>query len=228
MSTAPAAGGPEATTAGPSLPPIAQAGTAVLRQVAKPVPPELMGSEWLRNLVQTMVDVMRAAPGVGLAAPQIGEPWQVVVLEDREELIAKQAASGLYSPSVLAAMERRPFRPLALVNPELEAEGAEGVAAFEGCLSVRGYAAVVPRYRRVRVRALDPEGRPLALEAGGWQARILQHEVDHVRGVLYVDRMLPRSLTASDNLADWVRSLPADLPPLGPCSCCHPIDRLPG
>ncbi|KXZ56615.1 hypothetical protein GPECTOR_1g554 [Gonium pectorale] len=176
-------------------------------RVAREVPPNQFGSVWLRDLVDTMVDVMRAAPGVGLAAPQIGEPWRVIVLEDREEYISRQAQSGLYDDATLAALERAPFAPLALVNPVVLPVGQSGAAFFEGCLSVRGYTAVVPRYREVYVDAVDPGGRP---------------------GVLYVDRMLPRSLAASDNLAEWVRSLPADLPPLGPCTCCHRIDRAAG
>ncbi|GLC35742.1 hypothetical protein PLESTB_000489600 [Pleodorina starrii] len=209
-----------------ALPPIVQAGTPVLRQVAREVPRELLGSDWLRNLVQTMTDVMRAAPGVGLAAPQIGEPWRVIVLEDREEYIARQAASGVYDAGTLAAMEREPFGPLALVNPRLRPVGHEGAAFFEGCLSVRGYVAVVPRYRSVEVEAVDPEGRPLTLRASGWRARILQHECDHIQGILYVDRMLPTSLAASENLAQWARALPEGVPPLGRCTCCHPTDRL--
>ncbi|EFJ52012.1 hypothetical protein VOLCADRAFT_120388 [Volvox carteri f. nagariensis] len=209
------------------MPAIVQAGTPVLRQVAREVPPELLGSEWLRNLVATMTSVMRAAPGVGLAAPQIGEPWRVIVLEDREEYIVRQAASGMYDDDTLAAMERRAFGPLVLVNPRgLRPVGHEGAAFFEGCLSVRGYVAVVPRYRIVELEAVDPAGLPVVVRASGWMARILQHEFDHLQGILYVDRMAATSFATSENLGQWVRSLPAGVGPLGRCTCCHPIDRL--
>lgn len=216
----------QTTGEAPALPPIVQAGMPVLRQVAQDVPPELLGSPWLLGLVEQMIAVMRAAPGVGLAAPQIGQPWKVIVLEDREEYIARQATSGAYSPEQLAALERRPFAPLALVNPVLRPVGQQGAAFFEGCLSVKGYAAIVPRYREVEVEAVDPHGRPVAFRASGWQARILQHECDHVRGILYVDRMRPRSLCATDNLPTWMKTLPDGVLPLGACACCHPIDSL--
>ncbi|KAG2442795.1 hypothetical protein HXX76_002874 [Chlamydomonas incerta] len=174
-----------------------------------------------------MTDIMRAAPGVGLAAPQIGEPWRVVVMEDRPEYIERQAAAGVYSPEVLAALERRPFGPLVLVNPTLKAVGQEGGAFFEGCLSVRGYTAIVRRYREVEVEGLDVEGAPVRLRLAGWPARIAQHEVDHLAGVLYVDRMDSRSLAAADSMPDWVRALPSGVTPLGRCACCHPINDVP-
>ncbi|GIL43154.1 hypothetical protein Vafri_978 [Volvox africanus] len=207
-----------------AFPPIVQAGTPVLREAAREVLQEQLGSEWLRNLVATMIDVMRAAPGVGLAAPQIGEPWRVIVLEDREEYIARQAVSGTYDCDTLAAMEREPFGPLALVNPRLRPVGHEGAVFFEGCLSVRGYVALVPRYYAVDVEAMDPEGKPLVMRASGWRARILQHECDHLQGILYVDRMWPTTLAATENLPQWARAIPAGV--MGRCTCHHPVDRL--
>ncbi|GIL72815.1 hypothetical protein Vretimale_4500 [Volvox reticuliferus] len=206
------------------LPLIVQAGTPVLRQASQEVPQEQLGSEWLRNLVETMIDVMRAAPGVGLAAPQIGEPWRVIVLEDREEYIARQVCSGTYDSDTLVAMEREPFGPLALVNPRLRPVGHDGAAFFEGCLSVRGFAALVPRYYAVDVEAMDPAGKPLLMRASGWRARILQHECDHLQGILYVDRMWTTSLTATENLPQWARAIPAGA--MGRCTCYHPVDRL--
>ncbi|PNW85109.1 hypothetical protein CHLRE_03g172100v5 [Chlamydomonas reinhardtii] len=206
---------------------IVQAGSPVLRQPAKTVPRELLGSGWLRGLAEEMTDVMRAAPGVGLAAPQIGEPWRVIVMEDRQEYMDRQAAAGVYSAELLAAVERRPFGPLVVVNPTLKAVGQEGGAFFEGCLSVRGYTAIVRRYREVDLEGVDVEGLPLRLRLTGWAARIAQHEVDHLAGVLYVDRMDARSLAAADNMPEWVRALPGGVTQLGRCACCHPINSVP-
>jgi len=141
-----------------------------------------------------MTDVMRVAPGVGLAAPQIGVPLRVFVAEDQEERIA-----GL--PEGSAKRKGRVSLPLSvLVNPKLEPVGDEQVTFFEGCLSVRGYGALVPRWRAVRVTGVDAEGRPVSLRLEGWPARIMQHELDHLNGTLYVDRMLTRSLAADAEL----------------------------
>src|SRR4029077_2733990 len=81
------------------------------------------------------------------------------------------------------------------------------VEFFEGCLSVEGYLALVPRARAVRVDGLDEHGTPVRIEARGWHARILQHEIDHLNGTLYVDRMLTRSLTTIDNYLTYLRAL---------------------
>ncbi|GAB4816263.1 hypothetical protein N2152v2_003309 [Parachlorella kessleri] len=114
-------------------PPIVKAGDLVLRQAACLVPDALLGSTELLRLVEVMVEVMRAAPGVGLAAPQIGVPLQVLVMEDREEYIAR------LSEEERVNMERAPFEVVALINPRLLPLGAEGARFFEGCLSVPGY-----------------------------------------------------------------------------------------
>ena len=91
-----------------------------------------------------------------------------------------------------------------LVNPKLKRVGDGEVLAFEGCLSFAGFTMVVPRARRVRVEALDETGAPVTIEASGWYARILQHEVDHLRGVVCCDRMRSRTLMSVDNYkATW-------------------------
>jgi len=86
-----------------------------------------------------------------------------------------------------------------LVNPRLSAEGSEVVHAYEGCLSFAGFMMIVPRWRAVRVEALDERGAPIVMTASGWYARILQHEIDHLRGIVCCDRMDPRTLTTHDN-----------------------------
>lgn len=176
------------------FPPIVQAGARVLRHRAENVPSSLLATPALRDLVRLMTEVMRKAPGVGLAAPQIGVPLRVFVAEDLEERIADL-------PEGTAATRGRVALPLTvLVNPKLSPEGDERVTFFEGCLSVRGYGALVPRWRAVRVSGVDAEGRPVSLRLDGWPARIMQHELDHLDGTLYIDRMLSRSFATDAEL----------------------------
>jgi peptide deformylase len=175
-------------------PPIVQAGARVLRQRAQSVPSSLLATPALRELVRLMTEVMRDAPGVGLAAPQIGVPLRVFVAEDQEERIAEL-------PEGSAAMRRRVALPLTvLVNPKVQPEGSEQVTFFEGCLSVRGYGALVPRWRSVSVSGVNAEGRPVSLQLEGWPARIMQHELDHLDGTLYIDRMQSRSFATDAEL----------------------------
>lgn len=139
---------------------------------------------------------MRRAPGVGLAAPQIGVPLRVIVLEDREELMTK------LTPSERTERERVAFAPRVFLNPKLRLIGGDSAAAratfFEGCLSVRGYVALVDRAIEVEVTGLDEHGDDQTWRVRGWPARILQHEVDHLDGTLYVDRMATRSFSNAD------------------------------
>jgi peptide deformylase len=179
----------------PSLPRIVQAGDPVLRRAAEPVAPERFGSAELRDLVDTMVAVMHAAPGVGLAAPQIGVPLQVIVLEDEEGRMARLTKQQRFERG------RVPFGVRTFVNPTLRILGDASATFFEGCLSVSGYAALVPRALNVEVSGFDVEGSPVTWQVSGWPARILQHEVDHVLGHLYIDRMLSRTFCANDELA---------------------------
>jgi peptide deformylase len=140
-----------------------------------------------------MRDTMRDTPGVGLAAPQVGVGLRVVVVEDRAEYQVGLSAEDL------AARERKPVDFHVLINPRLVVEDATPVEFPEGCLSVSGYTALVARARGVRVEALDENGKPVSISARGWYARILQHEVDHLEGTLYLDRMETRSFATIDN-----------------------------
>lgn len=176
-------------------PPIVQAGAAVLRGAAFPVPPEEIESPEFQSLVDRMIATMRAAPGVGLAAPQVGVQKRVFVMEDREELMAR------LTPEQRALREREPLPLTVVVNPELEVVGEERALFFEGCLSVAGYMALVERAREVVVRGQDRRGEPLVFRGRGWPARIAQHEFDHLGGTLYVDRMLTRSFCANEHAA---------------------------
>jgi peptide deformylase len=177
---------------------IVQVGAPVLRQVARPLTLDELASPRIQQLIVDMRDTMRAAPGVGLAAPQIGESLQLVVIEDPPAYHAKLTAEEL------AAREREAVPFQVLVNPTLTIRSDEVVAAFEGCLSFAGFHMIVPRARKVRVEALDEHGQRVVKVATGWYARILQHEVDHLRGVVCCDRMESRTLTSAGNFdAYW-------------------------
>lgn len=166
---------------------VVQVGAPVLRNKAEDVPPETIGTADFQALIAKMIDTMRKAPGVGLAAPQIGVPLRVLVLEDREELMAS------LSPLEKQERERVPVPVRVFINPTLTPIGDEKVTFFEGCLSVAGYAGLVERWREVEISGLDEKGQAVTWRVKGWPARILQHEVDHTNGTLYIDRMLTRS-----------------------------------
>lgn len=172
---------------------LAIAGEPVLRSAARPLLPEEIGRRQIQELIEHMRETLADAPGVGLAAPQIGEPLQLAVIEDKAEYHAN------LSKSDLAERERRPVPFQVLINPQIQLLSAPDVAFFEGCLSLPGFMALVPRARRVLVEALDHLGKPVRIEATGWYARILQHEIDHLRGTLYIDRMWPRSFSSLEN-----------------------------
>jgi peptide deformylase len=183
---------------------IVQAGTPVLRRRARALEPAELASAAVQLLIEQMRDTMRAAPGVGLAAPQIGEGLRLAVIEDLPD---RQSS---LTPEQLREREREPVPFHVIVNPTLTMVGDEVVDAFEGCLSLSGFVMAVRRARRVRVEALDEHGRPFVREASGWYARILQHEIDHLHGVLCCDRMDPRTLATVDNQARyWAGQSPA-------------------
>lgn len=164
---------------------IVQAGHPVLRERARDLTPDEIRSAATRQLIELMRETMRDAPGVGLAAPQVGVPLRIAVIEDSAEI----------DEEVRTEREREPVPFHVIVNPVLRLVPGDEVTFTEGCLSVRGYAALVKRARRVQVECLDEHGTPKVIEASGWYARILQHEIDHLDGTLYVDRMDTRTFT---------------------------------
>jgi peptide deformylase len=180
---------------------IVQVGDPVLRRHARELSRDEIATPAIQDMIVRMRDTMRDAPGVGLAAPQIGESIQLVVIED-----PPQAHAGM-TPAQLAERERSAVAFHVLINPRLTVEGDEQIAAYEGCLSLAGFSMIVPRWRRVRVEALDEHGDPVVKIASGWYARILQHEIDHLRGVVCCDRMDPRTLTTQDNHMRYWRGM---------------------
>ena len=145
---------------------------------------------------------MHDAPGVGLAAPQVALSLQLAVIEDREELLSSVPAEELVEKERTAV----PFH--VVINPEITLLGDDTTEFYEGCLSLSGFSAVVPRARRVRVAYSDEHGELQSVEASGWYARILQHEIDHLRGTLYIDRMESRSFTSLDNWGRFWKGKP--------------------
>jgi peptide deformylase len=172
---------------------IATVGEIVLRRTARELSKEQILSPSIQDLIEHMRETLRDAPGVGLAAPQIGESLQLAVIEDRAEY-----HKTLTEPELKERGRTEvPFH--VIVNPVLELRGAPSVTFFEGCLSLPGYGAMVSRETDVRVTCLDHRAEPQVIEASGWYARILQHEIDHLRGTLYIDRMHPRSFSSLEN-----------------------------
>jgi peptide deformylase len=179
---------------------IEQAGSAILHQRAREVSEAELETPELQRLIDAMFATLSGV-GVGLAAPQVGVGVQLVVIEDPAEL------QSAVSPDLLRAQERVPIETQVLVNPTLVVEDGPTTAEFfEGCLSVDGYRAIVPRARSVRLKALDRHGQPVEREATGWYARILQHEIDHLNGRLYLEHMLPRTFVSAASAAhEWTK-----------------------
>lgn len=178
--------------------PIVEAGDPVLRRVAEPFDGQL-APPLLARFVEALRLTMHAAPGVGLAAPQVGVGLRIAVIEDPAPVPEEVRVARVRVP--------QPFR--VLVNPAYEPVGDGRAAFFEGCLSVPGWQAVVARHAEVRLRAWDEHGRAVDEVFSGWPARIVQHETDHLDGVLYLDRAETRSLASSRAMAElWGQATP--------------------
>ena len=152
---------------------VSQMGHPVLRQRAAEVPPAQMQRPQMQRLIDDMIETMIDYEGIGLAAPQVFEPLRLIVLGDPSADPQDEAAIPL----------------TVLFNPRFTAQSPECLDAWEGCLSISQLRGVVPRSAAVEVRGYDREGRAVELEAEGLFARVLQHEIDHLDGVLFPDRM---------------------------------------
>src|SRR5258705_5311934 len=173
---------------------IVQAGDPVLRVASRPLTLEEIKSASVQQLIELMRETMRDAPGVGLAAPQIGVGIQLAVIEDREEYQDRA------SDDQLSERQRSAVEFHVIINPKIKISGDSSVEFFEGCLSVAGFAGLVRRGLRVTVKCFNERAEPVSIEAEGWYARILQHEIDHLKGTLYIDRMETRSFTTVENM----------------------------
>lgn len=152
----------------------------ILRKKAHPV---TNFDDGFQELIDNMIETMREANGVGLAGPQVNQPLRVTVVETLPE----------YDDDGNAIEGSREL--FVLVNPKIVAESPKMIDGVEGCLSIPGWVGEVARHESVRVRAQDRQGKKIRLRLSGWTARIAQHEIDHLDGILYIDR-----LTAPENL----------------------------
>ena len=154
---------------------IAKLGNPVLRTIALPVVPEEIRSRALQQFIDDMLETMRAAEGIGLAAPQVSRSEQIIVMECRGE---------------------DAFPETVLINPTIVYYGPHQVEMREGCLSEDGLRGKVSRPSMIRVQGLDRKGSPVDVEATGLLAVCIQHEVDHLIGKLFLDRMTDLSTLA--------------------------------
>jgi peptide deformylase len=170
---------------------IMRMGHPVLREVARPLSPDALGSDWLQRLVADMIDTLHDYGGIGLAAPQIGESVRLAIVE----IEGGPTRYGDLPPVPLTAF----------VNPEIEVVNESTAGYWEGCLSVPGLRGFVERPQHVRVTYSDLSGGQRALELTGFLATVFQHELDHLDGRLYVDRLSdPKLLSFED---EYVRFL---------------------
>lgn len=150
----------------------------ILRKKAKAIPAAEINTPALQQLIDDMIETMREAPGVGLAAPQVAISQRLAVIEYAEEPGAEDAPEA---PPPAAKL-------YVIINPEITHTSTEMVDGAEGCLSIPGYAGTVSRHQAITVKALNRRGHPIKIKAQGWLARIFQHEIDHLDGVLFIDR----------------------------------------
>ena len=156
---------------------VSRLGHPVLRTVAQPIDPAMITTPAVQRLIDDMFDTMREYSGVGLAAPQVHEGVRVFVAGIRPRPIGAEITDD----------EEMPL--MALVNPEITLVGAANELGWEGCLSIPDIRGRVPRAAAVKVKAFDRAGKAIAFTANGFPARVIQHEFDHLDGILFFDRM---------------------------------------
>lgn len=167
---------------------VCQIGNPVLRQVAKPVRRDKISTAEFQQLVDHMIRIMRETRGVGLAAPQVGVSLQVFCME-LTDLHLK-----LLGPEKAADLQMTKLPLTILINPHLSVIDNATITREEGCLSVGGYVGRVARATAVQVKGINRHGDDEQHNLIGWSARIVQHEVDHLQGVIYIDKMVTGSL----------------------------------
>jgi len=170
---------------------VSRMGHPVLRRKVRPVPPDEISSAPVQRLIDDMAQTMLEYNGVGLAAPQVHEELRLFVaqvIRDREDDEEDEARQ----PEILA-----------LINPEIKPASRHVEEDWEGCLSIPDLRGLVPRHRDISVKAYDRTGRPIELQASGFMARVIQHETDHLDGVLFLDRM--KSLESLSFIEEFAR-----------------------
>ena len=174
-----------------------QVGDPILREQAEIVDISTVHSPEFKQMVERMFKVMRKAKGQGIAAPQIGVGLQVFAMEYTGQHMKELKDQGC-SDRELKRMGIALVPPRVFVNPEIRIIDSTLLAFREGCLSIEGYSALVPRAKEIEITALDMEAHPVTWRTMGWPARIIQHEMDHLKGNLYVDTMMYKSFMKND------------------------------
>lgn len=189
-----------ATEPGPARAEIVKAGHPVLRNIAREVDSHFPRAA-LQKLMHVMEIVLKGSHGVGLAAPQLGIPLRVVIMEDLT-----------VTPGELAQLARElQTVPLTiLINPVVRSQSEDQTLFYEGCLSLPGYQAAVKRALSIDITHDDMEGNHQVSHFEGWPARIVQHEIDHLNGHLYIDKSETRSISHDEEYsARWAQPTPA-------------------
>ena len=156
----------------------------VLRRKARPV---ASFDKSLQALIDDMIETMRAAPGVGLAAPQVGISDRLIVVEYAEPPEEEAAVDGVEAAPEKPLAEVKP-KLYVVINPEIVKASSETEVGVEGCLSIPGLVGEVERHAGIQIKGLNRRGQPMKIKADGWLARIFQHEIDHINGVVFPDR----------------------------------------
>uniref|UniRef100_A0A8D0GFK3 Peptide deformylase n=1 Tax=Sphenodon punctatus TaxID=8508 RepID=A0A8D0GFK3_SPHPU len=166
---------------------VCQVGDPVLRSAAAAVEPWRVTGAEVQALIRKLVRVMRKEDCVGLSAPQLGVPLQVFVAEFTKRQWQDNA------PGLREAKQMAPFPLRVFVNPTMRVVESRLVTFPEGCMSICGFSACVPRYQAVHILGLNEAGEVTSWQASGWAARIVQHEMDHLQGIMYIDKMESRT-----------------------------------
>ncbi len=167
---------------------VARLGHPVLRQKAKPVPLQKISSPVIQNFIRNLIQTMQEYDGVGIAAPQVHVSVQIAVI-------------GVDGNRRYPKAPKIPL--IVLINPKVKPLSSQKDLDWEGCLSVDGFRGLVPRWHSVEVEAYNPKGEKIHLKAIGFFARVVQHEWDHLRGRVYLDRM--RDLSTLTHLTEYAR-----------------------
>ncbi|XP_018328876.1 peptide deformylase, mitochondrial-like [Agrilus planipennis] len=170
---------------------VTQIGDPILRHVAEPVATEILKTPEIQNIIACLKYTLKKYKSVGLSAPQIGSAYRICVVQFSKEHL------NAYTQQEQKQKEMYELPLMVLVNPELKITNFNTVTFPEACESIKGFWSNVPRFRAVEVKAFDENGEQINFKVNGWNARIIQHEVDHLNGKLYTDIMDRKSLTCS-------------------------------
>lgn len=162
---------------------VTQIGDPVLRRVAAEVPPEMVQSKEVQFIIEKMLHVLKKYDCVGLAAPQIGISLRIIVMH------FKESVRKVYTKSEYEARQMSELPLTIFINPEMKVTNFNKKCFPEGCMSVRGYSGDVERFEEVTLTGLNEKGVQSELILKGWNARIAQHEMDHLEGKIYTDKM---------------------------------------